>query len=347
LFDIEEDPDEDDALMVAGGAGDSGDLFQVEEESAEDDGLFDIEEDPDEDGGLFDIEEDPDETDAALDFDIDEADEDLLAEETPGEAIDQGSHVGLLEMEEELGEAGPMPVKAAGDFYELEDTGLEDEEGLFGVEELPGEGFSEPDESGEELSTGGDFLASEEGDVDDDGLQDLGMELPDEVPPPPPIISASAHRAISSREAARGATALASGTDQASGVSRGKKTDEDVARLEGILKAMADQIEGVRVCAISGMDGIGLAEHNPKGVDTLAFGGKFAVVMQLIGKSAQDLNIGRFQENLVQTENAWVLTRFLSPEYYLVIAAGRESTVGNVRMVASKYSGELDEIFRA
>lgn len=126
----------------------------------------------------------------------------------------------------------------------------------------------------------------------------------------------------------------------------GKITDEQVDNLCQVLKRMADEIEGVRVCAVAGMDGIGLAEHNPRGVDTKAFGGKFAMVMQLMDKSVQDLNIGEFQENLVQTKKAWILTHFLTPKYYLFIAVGRDSTVGNMRMVTGKYAKELAEIVK-
>ncbi|MFP4476271.1 MAG: response regulator [Desulfatibacillaceae bacterium] len=123
-----------------------------------------------------------------------------------------------------------------------------------------------------------------------------------------------------------------------------EQAEEQLARtaaLYAALKEMAEDIEGVLTCGVAGLDGVHIAEYNPTGVDTDAFGMKFAMVMRLVEKSVQDLQIGGFEENLVQTEEAWVLTRFLTPKYYLEIAVDRSATLGTVRLVANKYSEQL------
>ncbi len=121
------------------------------------------------------------------------------------------------------------------------------------------------------------------------------------------------------------------------------KTDGGyMAGLKEILKEMADEMDGVLSIQVTGMDGITVAVHNPTGADVDAFSAKFAMVMKLIDRSVGDLsNLGDFEENLVQSQNAWILTRFVGENYYVGIAVSRDGTLGNVRLVAGKYQEKL------
>ena len=115
-----------------------------------------------------------------------------------------------------------------------------------------------------------------------------------------------------------------------------------MAGLKEILKEMADEMDGVLSIQITGMDGITIAVHNPTGADVDAFSAKFAMVMKLIDKSVEGLNgLGDFEENLVQSQNAWILTRFVGDQYYVGIVVSRDGTLGNVRLVAGKYQEKL------
>jgi CheY-like chemotaxis protein len=115
-----------------------------------------------------------------------------------------------------------------------------------------------------------------------------------------------------------------------------------MAGLKEILKEMASEMDGVLAIQVTGTDGISIAVHNPAGADVDAFAAKFAMVMKLIEKSINDLkNLGDFEENLVQTQNSWVLTRFVGAGYYMGIVVSREGTLGNVRLVAGKYQDRL------
>lgn len=117
---------------------------------------------------------------------------------------------------------------------------------------------------------------------------------------------------------------------------------EYMAGLKEILKEMADEMDGVLSIQVTGMDGITIAVHNPTGADVDAFSAKFAMVMKLIDKSIEGLNnLGDFEENLVQAQNAWILTRFVGEQYYVGIAVSRDGTLGNVRLVAGKYQEKL------
>jgi CheY-like chemotaxis protein/predicted regulator of Ras-like GTPase activity (Roadblock/LC7/MglB family) len=117
---------------------------------------------------------------------------------------------------------------------------------------------------------------------------------------------------------------------------------EMMAGLKDTLKEMADEMDGVLAIQITGMDGITIALHNPTGADVDAFSAKFAMVMKLVEKSVDSLQgMGDFEENLVQSQNAWILTRYITPQYYVGIAVSRDGTLGNVRLVAQRYLDQL------
>ncbi len=112
--------------------------------------------------------------------------------------------------------------------------------------------------------------------------------------------------------------------------------------IKELLKKMAEEMDGVLTIQVTGMDGITLALHNPTGADVEAFSAKFAMVMKLVEKSVDSLKgLGELEENLVQAKNAWILTRLITPQYYIGIAVNREGTLGNVRLVGQKYIEQL------
>ena len=117
---------------------------------------------------------------------------------------------------------------------------------------------------------------------------------------------------------------------------------EAMAGLKQMVKDIADEMDGVIAIGIVGMDGITVAAHNPTGADMDVVSAKFAMVMKLVERSVEELNsLGNYEENLVQTANAWILTRFLDKSYYLACIVSRDGTLGNVRLVAKKYLEQL------
>ena len=118
--------------------------------------------------------------------------------------------------------------------------------------------------------------------------------------------------------------------------------EKKMAGIKELLKEMAGEMDGVLAIQVTGMDGITIALHNPTGTDVEAFSAKFAMVMKLVEKSVDSLKgMGDFEENLVQSQNAWILTRFITPQYYVGIAVSRDGTLGNVRLVAQRYLDQL------
>ena len=117
-----------------------------------------------------------------------------------------------------------------------------------------------------------------------------------------------------------------------------KEGESRMSTYKGLLKEMSDEIDGVIAAGLFGMDGIAVATHNPEGANTDAFGAKFAMVMRLVEKSSGEIqNVGAVEENLVQSEGAWIVTKFVNPKYYVGIIVNRDSTLGNVRLVANKF----------
>lgn len=117
--------------------------------------------------------------------------------------------------------------------------------------------------------------------------------------------------------------------------------------IKDVLKKMADELDGVLAIQVTGVDGITLALHNPTGTDVEAFSAKFAMIMKLVEKSVDSLkDMGELEENLVQTKNAWILTRFITPQYYIGIAVNREGTLGNVRLVGHRYLEQLHKLLK-
>ena len=117
-----------------------------------------------------------------------------------------------------------------------------------------------------------------------------------------------------------------------------------MANLNDILREMADQMEGVITLSVVGPDGLTVAEHNQAGANTDAFSARFAMVMNMVGKSIDELEEwGEFKENLIliQTSKAWILTRLLKNQYFLCIAITRDGNLRNVRLVAQKYAVQL------
>jgi CheY-like chemotaxis protein/predicted regulator of Ras-like GTPase activity (Roadblock/LC7/MglB family) len=115
--------------------------------------------------------------------------------------------------------------------------------------------------------------------------------------------------------------------------------------IKDVLKKIADELDGVLAIQVTGVDGITLALHNPTGTDVEAFSAKFAMIMKLVEKSVDSLKgMGELEENLVQTKNAWILTRFITPQYYIGIAVNRDGTLGNVRLVGQRYLDQLHKL---
>jgi CheY-like chemotaxis protein len=115
--------------------------------------------------------------------------------------------------------------------------------------------------------------------------------------------------------------------------------------LKDVLQQMSEEIDGLVVVAVAGMDGLVLGEVNPGGAKTEFFGARFAMVTKLeLNICNESDKMGVLQENIMEAEHLWIFTQVLGPSYYLAIALSKQQgTLGMVRMVARKYESKLKE----
>ncbi len=123
-------------------------------------------------------------------------------------------------------------------------------------------------------------------------------------------------------------------------------TEEEpkMAKLNDLLKEMAGEIPGFIATDVVGMDGISIAGYTADpAFNAEAASAQFALVMKLVQKTVDMLKAGEFEDNLVTTDKAYILTRMLGDgSYYLGVAVDRNAaSLGNLRMIARQYTDAL------
>jgi len=94
---------------------------------------------------------------------------------------------------------------------------------------------------------------------------------------------------------------------------------------------------------VVGMDGISIAggsiDPNFNGADASA---RFAMVMKLASKACGKTGMGNVDDNLVSTDQAYILARYLGDSsYYWGVAVTRNATLGSVRMLMNEYADQI------
>ena len=94
---------------------------------------------------------------------------------------------------------------------------------------------------------------------------------------------------------------------------------------------------------VVGMDGLsiggGSIDSNFNSTDASA---RFSMVMKLAAKVSGKLGLGKVDDNLVTTDKAYIIARFLGDgSYYWGVAVTRNATLGTVRMMMNEYADQL------
>jgi len=116
-----------------------------------------------------------------------------------------------------------------------------------------------------------------------------------------------------------------------------------MANLDQLFEEIRQEL-GMELLAteLAGMDGISIAgaSHDQQmGTEGAA---RFAKIMKLAAEIADKLKLGAVDNNLVTTDRAYFLTRFIGDgSYYWGIAVSREATLGAVNMVMDEYADQL------
>lgn len=94
---------------------------------------------------------------------------------------------------------------------------------------------------------------------------------------------------------------------------------------------------------VVGMDGLSIAGQSADpNFDGSAASARFAMVMKLSEQVSKKINMGTVDDNLVTTDQAYIITRFLGDgSYYWGVAVTRNAVLGLVRMVMNEYADQL------
>lgn len=117
-----------------------------------------------------------------------------------------------------------------------------------------------------------------------------------------------------------------------------------MAKLDQILQQFRSELGADFVSTdVVGMDGMSIAggsvDPNFDGTEASA---RFAMVMKLAGRVSEKLALGAVDDNLVTTDKAYVIARFIgNGSYYWGVAVTRNATLGAVRMMMNEYADQL------
>ena len=94
---------------------------------------------------------------------------------------------------------------------------------------------------------------------------------------------------------------------------------------------------------VVGMDGLSIAggsmDPNFNATDASA---RFAMVMKLAEKVTAKVGMGKVDDNLVSTDKAYIISRFLGDNsYYWGLAVTRNATLGSVRLIMNEYAPQI------
>lgn len=122
-----------------------------------------------------------------------------------------------------------------------------------------------------------------------------------------------------------------------------KETNNVAPKIEDILKEMGGEMQGYITSAISGMDGLNIAQHSKNNIDPEAISAQMTMLLKLVDTTVGKLDAGTVQDNLMTTANAYVLMRFLpGRQHYLGVVVDRKTAnLGNMRLIANIYSERL------
>jgi len=117
-----------------------------------------------------------------------------------------------------------------------------------------------------------------------------------------------------------------------------------MAKLDQLLQQVRTSLGAEFVSTdIIGMDGLSIAGGSvDPNFDATEASARFTMVMKLGAKVSNQLGLGTVDDNLVTTDRAYILSRFLGNGSYIWgLAVTREATLGSVRLMMNEYVDQL------
>ena len=119
-------------------------------------------------------------------------------------------------------------------------------------------------------------------------------------------------------------------------------------KLDDVLKEMVEQIDGGMAAVVAGMDGLPIAQYVTvkKGVDPARNVPQMTMLLKLIDSTITKLGAGQIENELLVTERAYMMVRFLEGNraYFMGIVANRSAAkLGNIRLITKIYAKHIAE----
>ncbi len=133
-------------------------------------------------------------------------------------------------------------------------------------------------------------------------------------------------------------------------VDQGENTERELKsmapKMEEFLKELGEQVPGFIETSVFGSDGLGIAAHARSGkINIENINAQLALYTKLIDTSVTQLNAGTVEDILLETENAYLLVRFLEDRstFLGLVADRKTASLGNMRLNSRLYADRISK----
>jgi len=116
-----------------------------------------------------------------------------------------------------------------------------------------------------------------------------------------------------------------------------------MAKMDEILKQMAQEIDGFEAAEVIGMDGLSIAQYSRAKLNLELIAAQLTLLIKLLDTAVNKSTGGILEDNLLTTQLHYVMMRYLpgKQHYLAVIADHRNANLGNLRLVTGVYLERL------
>lgn len=118
-------------------------------------------------------------------------------------------------------------------------------------------------------------------------------------------------------------------------------------RMDEILQEMSAELNGFTASAVTGMDGISIAQVTDSKLNPESVAAQLTVFLKLAGTSNEKSGIGVMEDILIQTDKYFIMNIFLpgDNQHYLTTIIERKSgSLGNLRLISKIYADRLSKV---